>query len=57
MDVGKLENTIGWRLADTWEFSCDWCQHQDAGRHYCNLHSIVIKNMDIKRCDDFQVIS
>jgi hypothetical protein len=31
--------------------SCDTCESQEEGRHYCLLHGVVIKNMDIKRCE------
>ena len=33
--------------------SCDTCQCQE-DRHYCLLHSILLKNMDTKRCKDWE---
>ena len=33
--------------------SCEFCISQE-GKHYCLLHSIQVKNMDTKRCKDFQ---
>lgn len=35
-----------------WLNSCDQCRFQGEGKHYCNLHSKQIKNMDTKRCAD-----
>lgn len=32
---------------------CDLCAFQESA-HYCKLHSILIKNMDLKRCKDFK---
>ena len=32
--------------------SCDACASQE-GRHYCQLHSRIMKNMDTSRCDDW----
>ena len=29
--------------------SCDTCESQE-GRHYCLLHGVQVKNMNIKRC-------
>jgi len=36
-----------------WAKSCDFCFAQE-GRHYCLLHDRVMKNMNIKRCDDWR---
>ena len=47
------EITIGLRLAGDLEMTCDWCESQE-GSHYCLLHSIFIKNMDLNRCNDFK---
>lgn len=33
--------------------TCDKCNSQE-DRHYCLLHSCVIKNMDIRVCKDFE---
>lgn len=30
--------------------SCDHCVSQEEGRHYCLLHGVAVKNMDIKCC-------
>ena len=38
--------------AKTWADSCDCCASQE-GRHYCLLHTKVIKNMDTVRCKDW----
>ena len=40
------------RRAEHWEYVCDDCNYQE-DRHYCLLHSVQVKNMDIMRCDDF----
>lgn len=40
--------------AEHWQPTCDRCKYQEDGRHYCLLHSIQVKNMDIMRCDDFE---
>ncbi len=32
--------------------SCDFCRHQE-GKHYCLLHDMIVKNMDIFRCEDW----
>lgn len=40
------------RRAEHWEGTCDDCQSQE-GRHYCLLHTIQVKNMDIMRCEDY----
>jgi len=34
--------------------SCDTCESQE-GRHYCLLHGVMVKNMDMKRCDFWSV--
>ena len=34
------------------EPTCDDCDSQE-GRHYCLLHTVQVKNMDIVRCGDF----
>lgn len=47
----KLLN-IKMRRAEHWEGACDDCQSQE-GRHYCLLHAMTVKNMDIMRCEDF----
>ena len=46
---------IGLRLSEHWEYSCDHCESQEEGLHYCLLHSIGIKNMDLMRCNDFKL--
>lgn len=33
--------------------SCDECEYQEWG-HYCLLHSKMMKNMNIKRCKDWE---
>ena len=40
------------RRAEDGESTCDDCQSQE-GRHYCLLHTITVKNMDIMRCEDY----
>lgn len=32
---------------------CDNCIYQE-GNHYCLLHSVSVKNMDIVACKDFE---
>lgn len=34
------------------EKSCDTCDFQE-GRHYCLLHTMQIKNMDMVRCKNW----
>jgi hypothetical protein len=41
------------RRAEHWEPTCDDCANQE-GKHYCLLHSIHIRNMDLMRCGDFE---
>jgi len=41
------------RRAEPDEPTCDDCVYQE-DRHYCLLHSIQVKNMDIMRCGDFE---
>ncbi|MFA5378117.1 MAG: hypothetical protein WC455_20360 [Dehalococcoidia bacterium] len=36
-----------------WLDSCDWCDSQEEGQHYCLLHSRMMKNMDTHRCSDW----
>ena len=33
--------------------SCDFCDSQEDGGHYCLLHSVQIKNMDTVACPDW----
>jgi hypothetical protein len=33
--------------------SCDSCRSQEEGLHYCLLHSMPVKNMDIVKCADW----
>jgi hypothetical protein len=40
------------RRAEPDEPTCDDCVYQE-DRHYCLLHTIQIKNMDIMRCGNF----
>lgn len=40
------------KKARRWEESCDYCESQEGG-HYCLLHSLPMKNMDLQRCDDW----
>ena len=36
--------------------TCDDCIYQETEtRHYCLLHSIPVRNMDISACDDCQL--
>jgi hypothetical protein len=35
------------------EGSCDTCSSQE-GRHYCLLHGMIVKNMDIVKCCDWK---
>ena len=35
-----------------WASSCDFCAYQE-GRHFCNLHSKQVKNMDTVKCADW----
>jgi len=37
-----------------WFASCDFCESQEEGGHYCLLHSCIIKNMDTVRCEDYK---
>lgn len=41
-------------FAEHWEATCDGCKAQE-GSHYCLLHSVLIKNMDIMTCDDIEL--
>jgi hypothetical protein len=47
----KLASDIP-RAAHSISKSCDACASQE-GRHYCLLHSRIMKNMDATRCDDW----
>ena len=40
-------------IGDCRTLTCDDCDSQE-GRHYCLLHSIQVKNMDLMRCGDFE---
>jgi len=42
---------VNLQIAKCYEESCDTCDSQE-GSHYCLLHSIQIKNMDLMRCKD-----
>jgi hypothetical protein len=42
------------RVAQIWEGTCDGCESQEVGNHYCLLHSISIQNMDLMVCDDYE---
>lgn len=44
---------VRFRHVKDWLKSCDNCNAQE-GRHYCLLHGVQVKNMDIKRCKDFE---
>ena len=35
------------------EESCDYCIAQEAGKHYCLLHTREVKNMNTVRCRDW----
>lgn len=37
-----------------WFDSCDYCDCQEAGGHYCLLHSRQMKNMHTLRCSDWE---
>lgn len=39
--------------AEDHEGVCDECDSQEEGRHYCLLHGVEVKNMDIMTCDDW----
>ena len=35
---------------------CDNCKSQEAlSRHYCLLHSVSCRDMDVKRCKDWEI--
>lgn len=34
--------------------SCDNCQAQEEGGHYCLLHTKILKNMNIIYCEDYR---
>ena len=44
---------MNFRRAEHDEPTCDDCDSQE-GRHYCLLHGIQVKNMDLMRCGDFE---
>jgi hypothetical protein len=52
MDKAKYEKMESALKVIQNEDTCDDCDAQE-GQHYCLLHSKMIKNMDLKRCDDF----
>ncbi len=56
MKMDKFENTIILRCIEPgeWWTSCDFCESQEEGGHYCLLHGIFVKNMDRKRCNDWK---
>lgn len=37
-----------------WLDSCDFCENQESGGHYCLLYSRQMKNMNTLRCSDWQ---
>ena len=41
------------RRAEPHEPTCDDCDSQE-DRHYCLLHEIQVKNMDLMRCDNYE---
>lgn len=40
-----------------WGESCDNCTNQEDGGHYCLLHGIPVKNMDIVQCHEWNPVS
>lgn len=42
------------RFAAIWDGTCDGCKSQEEGRHYCLLHGITVRNMDLTTCDDWE---
>ena len=40
--------------ADNPDETCDQCDSQEEGRHYCLLHGVEVKNMDLMTCADWQ---
>jgi hypothetical protein len=38
----------------SWLDSCDFCEAQDEGGHYCLLHSCQLKNANLWTCPDFK---
>lgn len=44
---------VGLKLRPRKVKTCDTCNSQE-GKHYCLLWSKVIKNMDIKGCQDWE---
>ena len=44
---------MNFRRAEPHEPTCDDCDSQE-DRHYCLLHEIQVKNMDLMRCGDFE---
>jgi len=43
------------KMTDTTTYgeSCDYCDNQEEGRHFCLLHCTTVKNMDVRRCEDW----
>ena len=42
------------RETEDFERSCDQCDCQEDGGHYCLLHGVQMKNMNIMTCDDWE---
>ena len=51
----SVGDDYGLTSAASWLDSCDWCDCQE-GRHYCLLHGIVVKNMDVTRCPNWEPV-
>ena len=37
-----------------WLDSCDFCEAQEGGGHYCLLHACALKNANLWTCADFK---
>lgn len=53
-DIVKTCEEPDVEMTDNWFTSCDYCNNR-GDNHYCNLHNKQIKNMNIKRCKDWEL--
>ena len=56
-EVCMPEHTLGrpsLLRSKSWLDSCDNCYCQGLGKHYCDLHGVTVKDMDVTCCPDWQ---
>lgn len=50
----QLAKVNGFRRAEHWEKSCEYCNCIEDGNHYCLCIGTPITNADIMICDNFE---